>query len=301
MFRKSTLISLLLGFFLLIPKVSALVSPTREFYVNDYANVLSDETESYIMSYSPSIYSKSGIQVVVVTVNSLEGKDVNSYANELYRSFGIGNKEDNKGLLILISKGDRKYRIEVGYGLEGDFNDAKLGRMTSEYLLPYLREDDYNKGVLNFYKAFINELSNIYDLSITANPIKGNTSDSDEVDNVMVLLSAKFLEMMFLPFLFHLDKKKNKKWKTYLILFAIDIFTGYALSFDIVDWFIASPFAIIFNLLTVGLLFGSVKFISPGSGHGGSWSSGGGYSSGGGGGFSGGVGSSGGGGVSGSF
>ena len=77
--------------------VNALVKPTSNFYVNDYANILSDETEQYIMDKSVALHNIDGTQIVVVTVPNLEGRDLESYATELFRSFGIGDKEKNNG------------------------------------------------------------------------------------------------------------------------------------------------------------------------------------------------------------
>ena len=107
-------------------KVSALVEPTNEFYVNDYANILSEETENYILNNSVKLASATKAQIVVVTVKNLEGQDIETYATNLFRKFGIGDEKKNNGLLILLALEERDIRIEVGYGLEGIVTDGLI-------------------------------------------------------------------------------------------------------------------------------------------------------------------------------
>ena len=117
----------------------ALVKPSSKFYVNDYANVLSDEVEEYIFNNSVKLYDETTSQIVVVTVPNLEGEKLESYATELFRSFGIGDKEKNNGILLLLALDERQSRIEVGYGLEGVLTDGKTGRIQDEYMIPYYK------------------------------------------------------------------------------------------------------------------------------------------------------------------
>lgn len=134
---------------------AAVPEPTSQFYVNDFASVLSDDTKSYIMAQSRALDESTTAQVVVVTVESMDGKDETEYALELGRSWGVGAEGKDNGIVILLSTGDRRVRIEVGRGLEGAINDAKAGRMLDEYAVPYLRENDWNNGVRNVYSAII--------------------------------------------------------------------------------------------------------------------------------------------------
>ena len=77
------------------------IEPTEEFYINDYANILSEETEEYIQTNSVSLANATTAQIVVVTVPSLNGVSLEEYSTNLFRQFGIGDKEKNNGLLIL--------------------------------------------------------------------------------------------------------------------------------------------------------------------------------------------------------
>jgi len=155
---RINLLILLLFSCLFITNVNALVLPTSEFYVNDYANVLSPETEKYIIDKSKELYKVDGTQIVVVTVRNLENSSIEDYSLNLAREFGIGSKEKNNGLLILLALDERESRIEVGTGLEGILPDGKTGRFQDQYMIPYFKTNDFDTGIKNGYDAFFNEI-----------------------------------------------------------------------------------------------------------------------------------------------
>lgn len=128
--------------------------------------MLSAETEEYIVSTGRELASKTGAQIVVVTIPSLDGIPLEEYATDLFREWGIGDKDKNNGILLLCAVEDRKFRVEVGYGLEGDLPDGKTGRMQDAYIIPYLSENQFDEGIRNGYSAFLQELSDIYDIRI---------------------------------------------------------------------------------------------------------------------------------------
>ncbi|MDO5305889.1 MAG: TPM domain-containing protein [bacterium] len=125
--------------------------PTDEFFVNDFANVISESDEKAILSRAKALYEKSGnsTQVVVVTVKALDGYSIEEYANELFNEWEIGSKDKNDGVLILLSVDDRKSRIEIGYGLEGVLTDGKTGRIQDEYMIPYYKNDNFSGGLVS--------------------------------------------------------------------------------------------------------------------------------------------------------
>ncbi len=188
--NKLLLIIFSLFFFLFINiKVEALVKPTSEFYVNDYANILSTDTEKYIMNNSVKLASSSGIQIVVVTVKNLEGQDIETYATDLYRQFGIGNNKDNKGLLILLSLEERDIKIEVGYGLEEVITDGLAGRYLDEYFVPLLKDDRWDEGIKNGYSALYQKICDYYDINYdNINAQRFDYSDdSNPIDNAFFI------------------------------------------------------------------------------------------------------------------
>ncbi|MCM0759529.1 TPM domain-containing protein [Sporomusa sphaeroides DSM 2875] len=144
-------------------------APVSSRYVQDYAGVLSDETKAKINKLGRKIAETTKSQVVVVTVNSLEGMPIEEYALGILRKWGIGDKTQNNGVLLLIAVNDKQSRIEVGYGLEGVLNDAKAGRILDESVLSYFQQGDYNRGVWTGYKALVSTISGEYGKDVRAN------------------------------------------------------------------------------------------------------------------------------------
>lgn len=166
--RKS--MKILISIFILVNifsiKTFAMVSPTSDFYVNDYAKLLSADTKNYIITINKKLYAQTGAQIVVVTVPNLEGDSLEEYATALFRKFGIGDKTKNNGVLLLLALEERQFRVEVGYGLEGRLNDAKTGRIQDEYIIPYLKNNNWNEGIRNGFNAILQEISKEYGVSI---------------------------------------------------------------------------------------------------------------------------------------
>jgi uncharacterized protein len=112
-------------------------------YVTDLAEVINPGTRQKIELLATEVQQKTGAQIAVVTVNSLEGQTKEDYAADLYKHLGIGAKGKDNGVLILIAPKERQYRIEVGYGLEPVINDARAGDVGRE-MVPDLRKGDYS-------------------------------------------------------------------------------------------------------------------------------------------------------------
>ena len=115
-------------------------------YVNDFAHVLDQTTVAQLDNICLQLDQKAKAQIAVVTINTLDGADIEGYAVSLYKQWGIGNKATDHGVLILLAVQDHKYRIEVGYGLEPILTDGKVGSFGRE-AVPLLRQNDYNGAV----------------------------------------------------------------------------------------------------------------------------------------------------------
>lgn len=159
---KKFLILLLLVFSFV--RVDAIVKPTDNYYINDYANILREEMQKYILKRSIALDNASKIQVVVVTIKSTEGISIEEYANTLYNNFGIG--KDSKGALILLCPHERTIRIEIGDGLGEILPDGKVGRILDDYVIPTLKKDDWNQGIKNAYDAIYQTIVEEYNLQI---------------------------------------------------------------------------------------------------------------------------------------
>jgi uncharacterized protein len=119
------------------------VHPTG--YVTDLAGVISPDAKIRLEASCAEVEQKTGAQMAIVTVQSLEGESVENYAVDLFKELGVGSKKENRGVLLLVAPNERKYRIEVGYGLEPVINDARAGD-AGRAMVPYLRQRDYGKA-----------------------------------------------------------------------------------------------------------------------------------------------------------
>ena len=120
------------------------IAPTG--YVTDLAGVIPSATRESLESLCTELQQKTGAQLAIVTVRSLDDRPVEDYAVDLFRHLGVGAKKDNTGVLLLLAPNDRKYRIEVGYGLEPIINDARAGD-AGRAMVPFLRQNDYGSAV----------------------------------------------------------------------------------------------------------------------------------------------------------
>jgi len=144
-------------------------SPTDLKYINDYTSIIDITTKEYIVSVGKELEDKTGAQEVVVIIDSLEGKDINTYANELFRTWGIGQKGKNNGLLVLLSIKDRKWRVEVGTGLEGALPDIYTARVMDSVAQPRFKEGNYSRGIKEAYSLFADSIAKEYNISLDKN------------------------------------------------------------------------------------------------------------------------------------
>src|SRR5206468_9486695 len=143
--------TILLGILMLWISVLVCAEPVSQLhptdYVNDFAHVLDQTTIAQLDNICQQIDQKAHAQIAVVTINSLDGSDIESYAVDLFHKWGVGSKATNRGVLILLAVKDHKYRLEVGYGLEPILPDGKVGGFGRE-MVPLLRQGDYSGALL---------------------------------------------------------------------------------------------------------------------------------------------------------
>jgi len=120
------------------------ISPTG--YVTDLAGVIPSATRQRLETLCTELQQKTGAQMAIVTVRSLDDRPVEDYAVDLFKHLGVGAKKDATGVLLLVAPNDRKYRIEVGYGLEPVINDARAGD-AGRAMVPFLRLNDYGSAI----------------------------------------------------------------------------------------------------------------------------------------------------------
>ena len=149
-------------------QIPAKPSASSGIYVQDYAGVISAPVRSYLLDLGRQLDQRTTAQLVVVTVKSLKGAPLEEYSLQVLRQWGIGNREKNNGVLMLISTGDRKSRIEVGYGLEGRLTDSFTGQIQDQYMIPCFRKGAYEEGIAKGYEALARSIAKEYNVQLAA-------------------------------------------------------------------------------------------------------------------------------------
>ena len=125
----------------------ALTFPALTGRVVDRANIIEPSTRAAVEQKLADLEAKSGIQLVVATVPSLEGQEIEPYANQLFRTWQLGEKTKNNGVLLLVAPNEHRVRIEVGYGLEATLTDALSKVIIANAITPRFKTGDFSGGV----------------------------------------------------------------------------------------------------------------------------------------------------------
>ena len=126
--------------------------------VVDDANLLAPKQEARLAAQSAELEKTTGHQLVVVTIPSLHGRDIATFGVDLGRRWGIGRKDIDDGVLLIVAPNERKARIEVGYGLEKALRDEEAGRILRDAILPAFRAGDMPKGIAAGVDGIIREI-----------------------------------------------------------------------------------------------------------------------------------------------
>ena len=138
--------------------------------INDFAGVISPRYTQSMESLAREVLEKTRTSVVVVTMKEIGGEDSADYANRLYEAWGVGAKGEDKGVLIFLAVQERKIRIETGYGVEGILPDGLVGDILDRYVIPSLKEGDYDKGLSSGMIAVASVIAKDAGVSLTGAP-----------------------------------------------------------------------------------------------------------------------------------
>ena len=137
----------------------ALDFPPLTGRVVDQANIMTAQSRTDLETKLKELEDKSSIQLVVATVKSLQGSDVETYANDLFRYWKLGEAKKNNGVLLLVAPAEHKVRIEVGYGLEGTLTDALSSVIISSAVIPRFKTGDFSGGIERGVDGIVSVLS----------------------------------------------------------------------------------------------------------------------------------------------
>lgn len=172
-------------------QASEIPKPIFNSYVHDFADVLTTEQEAQLQSQLVQLKQKYTIETAIVTIPSTGDVVVDDYTLELGREWGVGGKSNN-GLVILTAINDRKWRVEVGYGLEGDLPDITTKQLAQEYLVPEFKEGDYYEGFSNL----------ITQIDLKLDPEAKAIAEAEELKQAELWKEQKAKVMNFLIYFF---------------------------------------------------------------------------------------------------
>jgi len=171
-------------------------------YVNDYAKVLDSKSTQYILSVGKELEAKTGAQAAVVVIDSLQGVPIESYATGIFRSYGIGQKDKNNGLLILLAVKERKWRVEVGTGLEGAVTDIYSSRVMNDFAVPKFKQNQYGEGLRLAYSSLADNIAKEYNVKLDKNVNVPNQTETTNVSsNGSGIVVIGFIVLVFLDFI----------------------------------------------------------------------------------------------------
>ena len=200
---------LLIGFCLVsLAHAENLKSLKPQGYVNDFAGVLSDGAKAKLTALCQEVDQKAGAQIAIVTVRSLDGAEAADYAVNLAQQWGVGPKQKDRGIVILLAPNDHKYYVAVGYGLEPILPDGKVGGFGRE-MVPLLRQNDYSAAMLLLTQRIANVIAQ--DRGVTLAQQAGDLTSRPRpapqqvhIPIFTIFLLLIFIVFPFLGFLFRL-------------------------------------------------------------------------------------------------
>ncbi len=206
--------------------LTCLISPARAVtpeppavpssYVVDLAGIIRDDVERRLNAYLGELERKTTAQVVVLTVVSLDGESIEDFSIATAEKWKLGQEGRDNGVLISVALKDRKYRIEVGYGLEGILPDSLVGSIGRRYMVPYFRKGDFSTGLYAATVAVAGVIAGQEGVEITGMPTTAASPNSAGKEMGLPGMIASLLFLVFAVILFI----KNPRLFLLLLLFS---------------------------------------------------------------------------------
>ncbi len=203
--RSLAVICVCLCFAAVAGAASALDFPALTGRVVDNAGLLDSAQERRLTDQLRSHEEATSNQVVVVTLTSLQGTTIEDFGYQLGRHWGIGQAGRDNGVLLIVAPKERKVRIEVGYGLEGDLPDAIARTIIDNDILPAFRRDDYPAGIEAGVSAIILAIEGAYE------PM-ARRSKKNETFRYVAFVFLVIMLLIFVRFLYQVDPGGAQRW-----------------------------------------------------------------------------------------
>ncbi|WP_427108687.1 TPM domain-containing protein [Lysinibacillus xylanilyticus] len=168
---------------------AAMPTPMKNTYIHDFANALSTSVKEELNNFSEQLDKGTGAEIMVVTVDTINGEEPKMYATKMIRSWGIGDAKKNNGVLILATfgqgDGNNDVVIAVGQGLEGALPDGKLGRILDTAFYPNASDGDIDKAFKATYAEVFQTVAKEYNWD---GEMPKNTADNEGMPTWMIIL-----------------------------------------------------------------------------------------------------------------
>ena len=180
-------VSVLLGLFAWAGSAVDWTALKPQGYVSDFASVIDPAGKSQLEAYCSAVESSTGVQMALVTIATLEGEPIEDVSNTLFRAWGVGQKGKNEGALLLLVIGDRRNRLEVGYGLEPILPDGFAGSVLRE-MRPALRQQLYGEALMAAAETIGATVAKAKNVTLTAQlPRRIHETPTDSIPWPMIL------------------------------------------------------------------------------------------------------------------
>jgi len=186
--------------------------------VVDLAGIIDDAVETKINRYLRELERKTTAQMAILTVKSLEGQTIEEFSLAIaHDRWKLGQKDKDNGVLLAVALNARKYRIEVGYGLEAILPDSLVGSIGREYLVPYFKRGDYSRGIYTATLAIANKIASDAGVKISGMPAMQKT-DPVKKRNQASGPFGKIISLVFFLIMLILFIKNPRFFLTLLLL-----------------------------------------------------------------------------------
>lgn len=190
-------------------------------YVVDLAGIVDNATESKLDSFLAELEQKTTVQLVVLTIKSLEGASLEEFSIDIaHTKWKLGQKGKDNGVLFLIALNDRKYRVEVGYGLEGVLPDSRVGSIGRDFLVPFFKNGEFSKGVYAATLVMVNDIAADAGVTISGMPVYQMPAETNQ-NRKPPSLASKIISFIIIIVLLIFFIKNPKLFMLFLLFSAM--------------------------------------------------------------------------------
>ena len=186
--------------------------------VVDIAGIIDNNIETKLNRYLRELEKKTSAQMAILTIKSLQGQALEEFSiNIAHDKWKLGQKGKDNGVLMVVSLNDKKYRIEIGYGLEGVLPDSLVGTIGRQYLVPYFKKGDYSTGIYAAAVVMANEIARDAGVEITGLPaVKKAYSAKKRAESTSVI--GKIFSLLFFVIMIIVFIKNPRSFLAFLLL-----------------------------------------------------------------------------------